>query len=108
MEPPDASNRPPFASNVTSKRLGVRTDSSAKYEKGLDPNNCEEAINRACELVELFGCGEVIGGVIDVKTELPEEYKKYEELRKTDPRAADMKLRELTGKVRKQKQQKRK
>ncbi|MBQ1515721.1 MAG: phenylalanine--tRNA ligase subunit beta [Lachnospiraceae bacterium] len=56
---------------LASKRLGLRTDSSAKYEKGLDPNNCEEAVNRACELVELFGCGEVIGGVIDVKEELP-------------------------------------
>ena len=57
---------------LSAKRLGLRTDASAKYEKGLDPNNCVDAVNRACELVELFGCGEVIGGMIDVKTELPE------------------------------------
>jgi phenylalanyl-tRNA synthetase beta chain len=56
---------------LSAKRLGMRTDASAKYEKGIDPNICEEAVNRACELVELLGAGEVIGGMIDVKTELP-------------------------------------
>lgn len=46
--------------------LGMRTDASARYEKGLDPMITLEAVNRACELVELLGCGEVLDGVIDV------------------------------------------
>ncbi len=50
----------------TSKALGMRTDASGRYEKGLDPMNTLPAINRACELVELLGAGEVIDGVIDV------------------------------------------
>ncbi len=48
------------------KRIGLSTDASAKYEKGLDPNNAEEAINRACQLIEELGAGEVVGGMIDV------------------------------------------
>ena len=51
---------------VSAKKLGLRTDASGKYEKGLDPNNAEEAINRACQLVEELGVGEVVGGMIDV------------------------------------------
>lgn len=50
---------------LSSKRLGMRTDASGKFEKGLDPNNAEEAINRACQLVEELGCGEVVGGMVD-------------------------------------------
>ncbi len=48
------------------KALGMRTDASALFEKGLDSENCLPAINRACELIEEMGGGEVIGGVIDV------------------------------------------
>ena len=51
---------------VSAKKLGLRTDASGKYEKGLDPNNAEEAMNRACQLVEELGVGEVVGGMIDV------------------------------------------
>ncbi|MDD2956174.1 MAG: phenylalanine--tRNA ligase subunit beta [Oscillospiraceae bacterium] len=51
---------------ITSKKLGLRTESSGRFEKGLDPNTCLPAIQRACELVELLGAGEVIGGMIDV------------------------------------------
>ena len=51
---------------LSAKRLGLRTDASGKFEKGLDPNNCSEAINRACQLIEELGCGEVVGGMIDV------------------------------------------
>jgi len=51
---------------LSSKRIGLRTDASGKFEKGLDPNNAIEAINRACQLVEELGAGEVVGGVIDV------------------------------------------
>ena len=51
---------------LSSKRIGLRTDASAKFEKGLDPNNAEEAINRACQLIEELGAGEVVGGMADV------------------------------------------
>ncbi len=50
---------------VTAKKLGMRTDASAKYEKGLDPNLSVEAVNRAVQLVELLGCGEVVSGMVD-------------------------------------------
>ena len=51
---------------VTAKKLGVRTEASARYEKGLDPQNVYGAVQRACELVQLLGCGEVMGGMLDV------------------------------------------
>ncbi|MEG2176769.1 MAG: phenylalanine--tRNA ligase subunit beta [Oscillibacter sp.] len=50
----------------TATALGMRTDASARYEKGLDPMNTMKAVQRACELVELLGAGEVIDGVMDV------------------------------------------
>lgn len=50
----------------SSKRIGLRTDASAKFEKGLDPNNAQAAIDRACQLVEEMGAGEVVGGMVDV------------------------------------------
>ena len=50
----------------TSNALGTRTDSSGRFEKGLDVMNTMAAVNRACELVELLGCGEVVDGVVDV------------------------------------------
>ncbi|MBS5398175.1 MAG: phenylalanine--tRNA ligase subunit beta [Lachnospiraceae bacterium] len=50
----------------SSKRIGLRTDASAKFEKGLDPNNAQAAIDRACQLVEEMGAGEVVGGTVDV------------------------------------------
>ena len=52
--------------------LGMRTEASAKFEKGLDPMNTLPAVNRACELVEMLGAGEVVDGVIDVVNKLPE------------------------------------
>lgn len=58
---------------LSSKRLGMRTDASGIFEKGLDPNNTYEAINRACELVEELGCGEVLSGAVDVHGELPSD-----------------------------------
>ncbi len=51
---------------VTSRALGMRTESSARFEKGLDPENTIAAVNRACELAELLGAGEVVDGIIDV------------------------------------------
>ena len=51
---------------LTSKRLGHQTDASQKFDKGLDPNTAMEAMNRACELMEEFGAGEVVGGMVDV------------------------------------------
>ena len=48
------------------KKVGLRTDASGKFEKGLDPNNAQAAINRACQLIEELGAGEVVGGMVDV------------------------------------------
>ena len=52
------------------QRIGLRTDASGKFEKGLDPNNAEAAINRACQLMEELGAGEVVGGMVDVCNEV--------------------------------------
>ena len=57
---------------LSSKRVGLRTDASGKFEKGLDPNNAEDAINRACELIEELGAGEVVAGMVDVYPEKKE------------------------------------
>ena len=51
---------------VTAKKQGMRTESSARFEKGLDPENTMPAIQRACELVELLGAGDVVDGIIDL------------------------------------------
>ncbi len=51
---------------LSAKRIGLRSDASGKFEKGLDPNTAMEAMNRACQLIEELGCGEVVGGAIDV------------------------------------------
>ena len=78
------------------KRIGLRTDASAKFEKGLDPNLAMEAMNRACQLVEELGVGEVVGGAVDiypVKREgvkIPFEPDKYNKLLGTGIPAGDM------------------
>ncbi len=54
--------------------LGMRTEASAKFEKGLDPLNTLPAVNRACELVELLGAGEVLDGVIDILNYVPQPH----------------------------------
>lgn len=75
---------------LSSKKIGLRTDASSKFEKGLDPNNAMEAMNRACQLIEELGAGEVVGGAIDiypVKREgkrIPFEPEKYNKLLGTD------------------------
>ncbi|MFV0503043.1 MAG: phenylalanine--tRNA ligase subunit beta [Lachnospirales bacterium] len=51
---------------LSSKKLGHRTDSSGKFEKGLDPNLVEEALERCAHLVEELGVGEIVSGVVDV------------------------------------------
>ncbi len=51
---------------LTAQRVGLRTESSSRYEKGLDYNNTVSAVERACQLVEKLGCGENVGGMIDV------------------------------------------
>lgn len=58
---------------LTAQRLGLRTESSSRYEKGLDPNNTIPAVMRACELVEELGGGEVVGGCIDIIGKMPEK-----------------------------------
>ncbi|MDO4634042.1 MAG: phenylalanine--tRNA ligase subunit beta [Eubacteriales bacterium] len=51
---------------LSAKKIGLRTDASGKFEKGLDPNNAQAAIDRACQLIEELGAGEVVGGMVDV------------------------------------------
>ncbi len=51
---------------LTAQRVGLRTEASSRYEKGLDYNNTVPAVERACQLVEMLGCGENVGGMIDV------------------------------------------
>lgn len=80
----------------SSKKVGLRTDASAKFDKGLDPNNAEEAINRACQLVEEMGAGEVVGGMVDVypvkrePVHIPFDEKAVNKLLGTDISKADM------------------
>ena len=75
---------------LSGKKIGMRTDASAKFEKGLDPNNAIDAINRACQLIEELGAGEVVGGVVDVYSKvkegrrLPFEPERYNKLLGTD------------------------
>ncbi len=81
---------------LSSKRIGLQTDSSFKFTKGLDPNNAIDAINRACQLVEEMGCGDVVGGVVDVypnpvkEKVLPFEPERYNGLLGTDIAKEDM------------------
>lgn len=51
---------------LSSKRVGLRTDASGKFEKGLDPNNAQAAIDRACQLIEELDAGDVVNGTVDV------------------------------------------
>ena len=57
---------------LSSKKVGLRTDASAKFEKGLDPNLAIAAMNRACQLIEELGAGEVVGGVVDIYSQVKE------------------------------------
>lgn len=57
---------------LSSKKIGLRTDASGKFEKGLDPNNAQAAIDRACQLMEELGAGEVVGGMVDVCSQTKE------------------------------------
>ena len=81
---------------LSSKKVGLRTDASGKFEKGLDPNNAIEAMNRACQLVEELGAGEVVGGVVDIYDapmegrRLPFEPDKYNHMLGTSIPAEDM------------------
>ncbi|MCI1959596.1 MAG: phenylalanine--tRNA ligase subunit beta [Clostridia bacterium] len=81
---------------ITAKKLGLRTDASGKYEKGLDPNICDKAIDRAVQLVEMLGCGKVVRGRVDCypnKVEprkIPYNPKKINKLLGTDIPEEDM------------------
>ena len=80
----------------SAKRIGLRTDASGKFEKGLDPNNAQAAIDRACQLMEELGAGEVVGGMVDVCCEtrqpvrIPFEPEKINSLLGTDLSAEQM------------------
>lgn len=81
---------------LSTKRIGLSTDASAKFVKGLDPNLALEAINRACQLIEELGCGEVVDGVVDAyanpvsEKQLPFEPEKMNKLLGTDISKEDM------------------
>ncbi len=53
------------STRITSKKLGLRTEASGRYEKELDPQNCMPALMRALELVQLLDAGDVVNGIID-------------------------------------------
>ena len=80
----------------SAKRLGLRTDASGKFEKGLDPHNAEAAINRACQLIQQLGCGDVVGGIVDVcapmkgNTKIPFDAAAINKLLGTDISKEDM------------------
>ena len=57
---------------ATSKKLGLRTEASSRFEKGIDPNLCQAAADRVCRLIEILGCGKVATGTVDV---YPKEFK---------------------------------
>lgn len=62
----ESANFDGVTTRLTSKKLGLRTEASSRFEKDLDPNLVEIAVNRACHLFETLGVGEVVGGVIDI------------------------------------------
>lgn len=62
----ESANFDPFVVRIGAKELGMRTESSSRFEKGLDLNNVIPAIDRACQLVEMLGAGTVVDGRIDV------------------------------------------
>ena len=80
----------------SAKRIGLRTDASGIFEKGLDPRNAQAAIDRACQLIEELGCGEVVGGMVDAGAPLaplrkiPFEPERINQLLGTDISAQEM------------------
>ena len=82
---------------LSAKKIGLRTDASGKFEKGLDPNNAKAAVDRACQLIEELGAGEVIGGTIDVypvkkeEVRIPFDAEKINDLLGTELDAETMK-----------------
>ena len=81
---------------LSGKKIGLRTDASSKFEKGLDPNLAMEAMNRACQLIEELGAGEVVGGAIDIYENrkegrrIPFEPEKYNKLLGTNIKPEEM------------------
>lgn len=65
----EAANFEPINIRVSTAKLGLRTEASTRFEKGLDPNMAQQAIDRACQLVIELGAGEVMEGTVDVYPE---------------------------------------
>ena len=83
---------------LSSKRLGHRTDASGKFEKGLDPNNAQAAIDRACQLMEELGAGEVVGGMVDVYSKKKKPVRvKFEPEKINDLLGTDLTKEEMLG-----------
>ena len=74
----------------SAKRIGLRTDASNVFEKGLEPHNAEDAINRACQLMQELGCGNPAKGMADEHAPLKDKHRipfmpeKYNKLLGTD------------------------
>ncbi len=80
----------------SAKRLGLRTDASGKFEKGLDPHNAEAAINRACQLISELGCGDVVSGMVDVCQPMKDEARiKFEPERINDLLGTDVSVEDM-------------
>ena len=75
---------------LSGRRMGMHTDAQGKFEKGLDPNNAKEAIDRACQLIVELGAGEVVGGSVDIYSKVKEprkikfDYERVNQLLGTD------------------------
>lgn len=83
---------------LSAKRIGLVTDASRKFDKGLDPNNAKAAIDRACQLIEELGCGEVVGGCVDVYSKKKEPVRvKFEPKKINELLGTKISKREMLG-----------
>ena len=81
---------------LSGRRMGMHTDAQSKFEKGLDPNNAKEAIDRACQLIVELGAGEVVGGTVDVYPKVREPRKiKFDHERVNQLLGTDLSLEQM-------------
>ena len=69
----EGANFEPKNVRLTAKRLGLRTEASTRFEKGIDENLCKFAVDRACQLIELIGAGKILNGNYDIMKFIPEK-----------------------------------
>ena len=81
---------------LSGRRMGMHTDAQSKFEKGLDPNNAKEAIDRACQLIVELGAGEIVGGTVDVYPKVREPRKiKFDHERVNQLLGTDLSLEQM-------------